>query len=437
MVRSTLPIVLLLAVSLLSKDVSAQQRQTQTTQTTPTSTIALTNDNIHSAVRLWLDSANNNRTLVEALYGGSIGDWDISGVTVLDEVFADLPRGTSLTTSNTSDGIISLARWDTSRVTSMRALFYNTTGFSAPGLDAWDVSSVQDMRVMWAYATDFASDVSPWNTASLQTVRAALAHYSHTTVRPTTPTEESMPMISTWKTPSLTDMEGLFTNTQFVQTNLEGWTTSQVTNMAFMFEESRNFYGGDLSVWDVSKVVTMEHMFAGAINLRGARDIATTWDTSRVQSMDRIFYNTTINYGDPDDPVPDDADLFYLCWDVTSLSPNINNGTADGLDQAFCHSNAGGFNCACLPDTMVDRVNTGCNTTRKTCFHSLSSAGDLADTTDSSSTSGGVPNLVDSLGDSTSGAISTRVASSRFGSYHLVWFMSIGWVTLSFVTQWW
>ena len=385
--------------------VGAQQQQLPPRQLQET--IVLTSANINSAVRLWLDTDNNNRTLVEDVYGGPIETWDTSRVTDLSQVFADIPRGTEFSSSSNS---ISLEQWDVSSVTLMQGLFANTNGFSARGMDAWDVSAVQDMSDIWKSATDFAGDVSTWNTASLQTLREALFGYSHS--NPLNATEESMPIISAWKTPSLTDMGGLFANTEFFQTNLEGWTTSKVTNMANMLEGTRNFYGGDLSLLDTSSVASMEFMFAGAVNVRGAREIGATWQTAQVRSMERIFYNTSLTYGDPANPVPDDSYLFYLCWDVTGLGmlpleedTNVENtGTknvTNGLDEAFCFSNAGGFNCECVPDDIADRINKGCNTTRKTCFNSLSSAGDSDDNSsngDSAATGEGVPDLVDATG---------------------------------------
>ena len=74
----------------------------------------------------------------------------------------------------------------------------------------------------------------------------------------------------------------------------------------------------------------------------------------QLQSMEQIFYNTSLTYGDPENQVPEDAYLFYLCWDVTGLleTPVVIEGdttdageeetsvTKNGLDQAFCFSNA-------------------------------------------------------------------------------------------------
>jgi len=217
---------------------------------------------------------------------------------------------------------------------------------------------------MLAYSTNFKGDISNWNTDSLEILRAAFTEYS--AGDSSSSTEDDTLPISNWKTPQLTDMEGTFAGTNYFQTDLSGWSTSKVTNMAFLFENTTNFYGGDLSLLDTSNVLDMENMFAGAVNVRGARDIAKRWDTRRVENMYRIFYNTTVTMDEG--TAPADTDLFYLCWNLESLE----NTT---LDEAFCHSNAGGFNCDCVREDLVKRINTGCNDTRMTCFNSMGTAG--------------------------------------------------------------
>lgn len=115
-------------------DITVEKRQYVPTQG-DLFVIALTNENIQEAVALWLDDQNNNRTLVETTYGGPIGQWDLSGVTSLEEVFADVQR-------TEAESVIDLSGWDVSRVTSMRALFFNTANL-AVHVASWDTSQVR------------------------------------------------------------------------------------------------------------------------------------------------------------------------------------------------------------------------------------------------------------------------------------------------------
>ena len=345
------PISILTSVSPCLLSVHFIAAQSSTTN----AVIPLTDANIRSAIRLWHDTSESDRPLLEELYGGPIANWDVTAITALDEAFADMDNFDS-----------DLSQWDVSRVTSLRAAFYNTTQFSA-NVATWDVSSVVDMRVLLAYSTDFLSDVSQWNTASLQNLRAAFVEYTSTADINVESLDRPYTLpISNWKTPELTDMEGTFAGTYYFYVDLTGWTTSKVTSMSFMLEYTVGFYGGDLSLLDTSNVQTMERMFAQAVNVRGTKDI-TEWDTSSVYIMDQMFFNTTVAAVDDQDSVPADVHVLYLCWDLTAVDE-------DDLEETFCHSNAGGFDCSCVPEYLAEKINRGCNTTQETCFDSLTAA---------------------------------------------------------------
>lgn len=308
---------------------------------------ALSNDNIRSAIQLWVTQGEE----AEIRYG-RIEEWDVSGVSNFTALF-----------DSTVDFSADLSSWNTASVTTLRAAFYNTTNFSSR-IASWDVSAVTDMRVMLSYAVDFQSDISSWDVSNVRNMRAAFNGYSYTGEKTDDLGAPETIAISSWKTDSLTDMEGLFAETSYFHTDLTGWTTSKVTNMAFMLESSEHFYGGDLSRLDTSSVEIMQHLFASSVNVRGARDISQ-WDTSSVTSMERIFYNSKLTFDQGTAPM--DTNLFYICWDWERLNPG-------DLTEAFCDSNAGGFNCACLDDVTQPTINSDCPTAQKSCYNSLGAA---------------------------------------------------------------
>ena len=63
-----------------------------------------------------------------------------------------------------SGGELDIAYWDTSRVTNMNKLFYESK-FNGD-ISRWDVSNVTDMSYMF-YASPFDQDISKWNVSNV------------------------------------------------------------------------------------------------------------------------------------------------------------------------------------------------------------------------------------------------------------------------------
>lgn len=155
---------------------------------------------------------------------GPIGDWDVSAVRDMSELFSGA-------TEFTAD----ISKWDMSGVFNARQMFYKAKHFNGD-LSKWDVSSVTNMREMFTQAYAFNSDISKWHVARVR------------------------------------DFHGMF-NMRFIETyvhkapsfnvDISQWDTSHATDMSNMFYEAVDF-NQDLSDWDVTRVRDMTEMFFGA-----------------------------------------------------------------------------------------------------------------------------------------------------------------------------
>ena len=114
-----------------------------------------------------------------------------------------------------------ISKWDTSKVTSMRKLFYKNTYFNAP-INEWDVSKVQNMEEMFAKASSFNQDISNWDVSSV------------------------------------TNMKAMFLEAFKFNQAIGKWNVTNVNNMMFMFYEAHNFQQ-KLINWDVNNVVFYSH----------------------------------------------------------------------------------------------------------------------------------------------------------------------------------
>lgn len=101
-------------------------------------------------------------------------------------------------------------------------------------------------------------------------------------------------------TSKITDMSHLFSGViekyggyglEKFNGDISQWNTSNVTNMAFMFSESRNF-NKPLNNWDVSNVTEMKGMFSDAWQFNQPLN---NLDVSNVKNMDYMFSNTIFN----------------------------------------------------------------------------------------------------------------------------------------------
>ena len=99
-------------------------------------------------------------------------------------------------------------------------------------------------------------------------------------------------------TKNTTNMSGMFSGLQTESTDFkltfgEGFDTSNVTDMSFMFWnflENQKDFEFDFSKWNTSKVTTMEYMFDSFLFSKKNFELdLSNWDTSNVTNMENMF----------------------------------------------------------------------------------------------------------------------------------------------------
>ena len=116
-----------------------------------------------------------------------------------------------------NDLSINLGYIDTSKITDMSYLFYNTPRTDFSGIENWDVSNVENMLCMFDAATSFNQDISGWDVSNVR------------------------------------DMAWMFSNAKAFNQPIGGWDVSKVEEMDSMFYGAISF-NQDLSNWDISGV---------------------------------------------------------------------------------------------------------------------------------------------------------------------------------------
>lgn len=172
------------------------------------------------------------------------------------------------------DNIDNLTGLDTSNVTNMSAMFFNT-GY---------------------YSDVFALDLSGFNTSKALSMDGMFNYTGYNNSNFTLD-------LSNFDTSNVTNMSYMFWGTGYYNSNftldLSSFNTSNVTDMSYMFFEtgssSRNFTL-DLSNFDTSNVTDMSYMFyaTGVDSFNFTLDLSN-FDTSNVTDMSSMFHSTGYN----------------------------------------------------------------------------------------------------------------------------------------------
>ena len=173
-------------------------------------------------------------------------------------------------------------------------------------------------------------DLSGFNTSNVTNMSQMFARMSNLTTLD----------LSSFDTSKVTDMSGMFENMDNLTTiNLSSFDTSQVTDMHSMFFEIPNLTTLDLSSFDTSQVTDMSSMFSGM------RDLATlnlsSFDTSQVTDMSSMFSGmrdlATLNLSNFDtSQVTTMSGMFSNMYSLTTLDlSNFNTSKVTNMGFMF------------------------------------------------------------------------------------------------------
>jgi surface protein len=225
----------------------------------------INNENIKKYVEYYIK--NKNR-LPWDLKDKQIGDWDVSRVTDMSELFADRENFNE-----------PLNDWDVSNVTNMKKMFYGCYTFNQ-SLNKWDVSKVHDMAKMFYGCYTFNQSLNKWDVSKVHDM--AKMFLSCRNFNKPFFNEE---LNRTWNVSNVTNMDSMFAGCTSFNQSLNDWDVSNVTNMDSMFAGCTSF-DEPLNNWNVINVANMTFMFSGCRNFNRPLN---NWNVSRVYSMSYMF----------------------------------------------------------------------------------------------------------------------------------------------------
>ena len=234
-------------------------------------------------------------------FNQDIGSWDVADVTNMAEVFYkassfnqdisswNVSNATSMYRMFTSaiafnnGGSDNIKNWDTSSVTNMESMFREASSFNQPlptDGNKWNVSSVTTFKSMFQLASVFNQDISSWNVSSSESFyqmfynadafNQDLSNWTFTTGSDIDAfgmframNVFNSPLNWGSKTARFTRTAGMFWYTENFNQDIDGWDTSNVTDMNSMFRDATAF-NQSLNSWNVSSVENFSYMFNNA-----------------------------------------------------------------------------------------------------------------------------------------------------------------------------
>ena len=207
-----------------------------------------------------------------------------SNVTNMENMFAGASK---LKEGNFSD-------WDTSKVKTMRNMFYRTSALESP-VHFRDTSNVEDMGYMF------------WSS--------------------------KVPSVNIGDAGKVKDMGYMFENSWIKKVEIRN--TSSVTSMLNMFAAATELKEGNFSDWDTSKVKTMRNMFHRTSALESPVNFR---DASNVEDMGYMFWSSkvpSVNIGDAGKV----KDMGYMFNNSQVEKVEIaNTSSVENMSNMFAHA---------------------------------------------------------------------------------------------------
>jgi len=186
-----------------SSDSSSSSAASASTSTSSTETEAeknpLTDSNIHAAVLACLSVDPKTGVCPDESWG-SMSGWNTKKITNMDKLFYDPPLADSSDRLSSFNGLI--GDWDVSGVTSMKQMFKDADAFTGKNFYKWDTSHVTDMSGMFEHATVFNAQIGGWRVPKVQKMNTMFQNAF-------TFNQD----LSTWDISSVTDFTRMFAGT--------------------------------------------------------------------------------------------------------------------------------------------------------------------------------------------------------------------------------
>ena len=233
--------------------------------------------------------------------------------------------------------ITTIEQWGSIQWSSMSHAFQGASNLMLSASDVPDLSAVEDMNFMFSGASSFKltgdGTLNSWDVSTIKTFDEMFSGATEFNVD-----------LSSWNTGSAVQMNGMFKNNQFFNSDLSGWDVSKVEHFEEMFLNAKAF-NSDISGWQTGSALSMESMFQNAEsfdqNLGG-------WSVIGVTRMENMLNNSGLSV--------ENYDKTLIGWNTQSVQPDVNL-YANGLQ--YCRGEGADARQSLIDNNMWTIVDSG------------------------------------------------------------------------------
>ena len=212
--------------------------------------------------------------------------------------------------------ILEILQWGTGEWRSLTRSFHSTSNLIVTAMDNPDLSLVTNMAYMFTNTTNltFTHSINDWNTSNITNVASMFNG-----------AESFNKDIGNWDVSEVVNMQGMFKNAFAFNQDIGDWNISNAEYIDNLFYNAYAF-NQDIGDWDTSKVVATWNMFYGAIAFN--QDISK-WDISNVSSMNNMFEGAHLSISN--------YDSLLDAWSKLDL---VNDKELNAGSSNYCEGNS-------------------------------------------------------------------------------------------------
>ena len=217
--------------------------------------------NGNGVVMAWIIDDSENSGMYKLYIGGDGGVYAPSNSLSLFSGYISFCKTTTM----------NLGNLNTSKVTSMRSMFFNCSSLTDLNMSNFDTSNVTDMNNMFSYCNSLTClNISNFDTSKVRFMNSMFGQcYNLISLD-----------VSSFNTSNVLNTAYMFNNYGGAEIKgIENFDTSNVYYMKRMFQKCGNLTSLDLCSFDTSKVTNMYAMFASTTNLKHIY-VGSKWTTA-------------------------------------------------------------------------------------------------------------------------------------------------------------